>query len=167
MSLRSVAKYMPWVGKVWVFGDRPAFLSNDTSLIQHVPHEYTARVGGFRTPVTNGFLLLFLASLIPELSFEFIWFCDDYILLDEVSEPLIRRDRYLGDLSQVKNRGRADVRHAAAAGLSGAEFRIPHAPLPDQEASVRRLLRPERLRQPGPLVRNAGCDGHHEPRTEN
>jgi hypothetical protein len=104
-SLRSVAKYMPWVGKVWLFGDWPAFLSDDTSVIQHVSHEYTARVGGFRTPVTNGFLLLFLASLIPELSFEFIWFCDDYIMLDEVSEALIRRDRYLEDLSQVKNRG--------------------------------------------------------------
>ncbi len=104
-SLRSVARYAPWVGKVWVFGDRPAFLSDDTSVIQHVPHEYTARVGGFRTPVTNGFLLLFLASLIPELSFEFVWFCDDYILLDEVPEPLIRRDRYLEDLNQVKQRG--------------------------------------------------------------
>ncbi len=106
MSLRSVAKYMPWIGKVWGFGDRPAFLSDDMSVIQHMPHEYTARVGGFRTPVTNGFLLLFLASLIPELSFEFIWFCDDYILLDDVPEPLIRCDRYLEDLSQVQNRGR-------------------------------------------------------------
>jgi hypothetical protein len=105
LSLRSVARYASWVGKVWVFGDRPAFLSDDTAVIQHVPHQYTARVGGFRTPVTNGFLMLFLASLIPELSFEFVWFCDDYILLDEVPEALIRRDRYLEDLSHVKNRG--------------------------------------------------------------
>jgi hypothetical protein len=104
-SLRGLARYAPWAGKVWVFGDRPEFLSADRARIEHVPHEYTARVGGFRTPVTKGFLLLFLASLIPELSFEFVWFCDDYILLDEVPQALIRRDRYLEDLSQVKQRG--------------------------------------------------------------
>ena len=105
-SLRSVNMYMPWVRKVWIFGDRPVFLTDDISRIQHVPHEYAARVGPFKTPVTNFFLLFFLASLIPELDFEFLWFCDDFILLDYLSEEDARKDRCLQDLSQVKGRGR-------------------------------------------------------------
>ncbi|TVS20666.1 MAG: hypothetical protein EA424_02815, partial [Planctomycetaceae bacterium] len=40
----------------WIFGDRPEFLSDETSLVQHVPHEYVTRVGKFRMPVTNFFL---------------------------------------------------------------------------------------------------------------
>ncbi|MCA9067552.1 MAG: hypothetical protein KDA84_01425 [Planctomycetaceae bacterium] len=105
-SLRSVARYFPAVGKIWIFGDRPAFLSNDTKLIEHVPHDYVAGVTGFRTPITNYFQLLFTSSLIPELSQEYLWFCDDYILLDELTPDAAKTVRYLEDLDQVKRRGR-------------------------------------------------------------
>ena len=44
-SLRSVAKYLPWIRKVFVFGDRPEFLSNDRSVIEHVPWEAVAWIG--------------------------------------------------------------------------------------------------------------------------
>ena len=54
-SLRSVATHAPWVRKVWVFGDRPEFLSEDTKIIEHVPHEAVAWVEKRRTPVTNFF----------------------------------------------------------------------------------------------------------------
>ncbi len=73
-SLRSVAKYAPYIRKVWIFGDRPAFLSEETSLIEHVPHSYVTRSGNFRTPVTNFFLLLYLSSLIPDLDHEYLFF---------------------------------------------------------------------------------------------
>jgi hypothetical protein len=76
-SLRSLAKHAPYIRKVWIFGDRPAFLSEDTRLIEHVPHEYVARVGNFRTPVTNFFLMLYLSSLIPDLAHEYLQFSDD------------------------------------------------------------------------------------------
>lgn len=104
-SLRSINMYMPWVRKVWIFGDRPAFLTDDASLVQHVPHHYVARVGDFRTPVTNFFHMLFLASLIPEMEFEFLWFCDDFTLLKHLPEKEARKNRCLQDLGEVQNRG--------------------------------------------------------------
>jgi hypothetical protein len=104
-SLRSIAQHMPWVRKVWIVGDRPEFLTGDTSLIQHVPHEYAARVGNFRTPVTNLFLQIFLSSLIPGLDHEYLLFCDDFFLLRPYGIGEARKVRYLQDLSQVKNRG--------------------------------------------------------------
>ena len=51
-SLRSIARHMPWVRKVWIFGDRPAFLTDNQSLAEHVPQRYVARMGDFPTPVT-------------------------------------------------------------------------------------------------------------------
>ena len=105
-SLRALARHLPGVRKVWVFGDRPAFLSDDTALVEHVPHEYVARVGNFRTPVTNFFLMFWLSSLIPELDNEFLWFCDDFILLDDLSEDDAKQARVVEDLSRTKNRGR-------------------------------------------------------------
>lgn len=104
-SLRSLAKHAPYIRKVWIFGDRPAFLSDDTTRIEHVPHEYVARVGDFRTPVTNYFLMLYLSSLIPDLDHEYLRFSDDYFLLRPYGIDEARRVRYLQDLSQVKSRG--------------------------------------------------------------
>ena len=52
-SLRSVAKYLPWIRKVWIFGDRPNFLSEQTDKIEHVSWEAVAWVGRFQTPVKN------------------------------------------------------------------------------------------------------------------
>lgn len=43
-SLRSLARHAPHIGKVWIFGDRPAFLTADTSVAERVPHDATARV---------------------------------------------------------------------------------------------------------------------------
>jgi hypothetical protein len=105
-SLRGLDVHAPWIRKVWIFGDRPAFLTDDRTVAEHVPHEYVARVGDFRTPVTNFFLMFYLSSLIPELTPEYLWFCDDFILLDDLSEPEARQDRYLEDLGEVRNRGR-------------------------------------------------------------
>jgi hypothetical protein len=33
-SLRSIDRYAPWVSKVWILGDRPAFLSDSTALVE-------------------------------------------------------------------------------------------------------------------------------------
>ena len=74
-------------------------------LAEHVPQRYVARIGEFQTPVTNFFHMLFLSSLIPELDFEFLWFCDDFILIGDLSQDMARRNRCLGDLAQTKNRG--------------------------------------------------------------
>src|SRR5205814_4569364 len=67
-SLRSVARHLPFIRKVWIFGDRPDFLSDDRAIVEHVPHEYIAPLLGCRIPVRNDFFLLALASLLPELS---------------------------------------------------------------------------------------------------
>lgn len=105
-SLRSLEQHGTFVRKVWIFGDRPEFLTSDTAVVEHVPHEYLAWIGGFQTPVTNTFLMCFLSSLIPQLEHEYLWFCDDYVLLDEFSESDARRDRYIEDLAQCKTRGK-------------------------------------------------------------
>jgi hypothetical protein len=104
-SLRSVAKHVPFVRKVWIFGDRPAFLSPDKSLIEHVPHGYLAPLFGFQTPVRSDFLMLFLASLIPQLAFDFVRFSDDYIILQPLSPEQFLTVRALEDLNRAGTRG--------------------------------------------------------------
>jgi len=101
-ALRGVARNMPWVRKVWVFGDKPRFLSEDTSIVEHVPHEFVARVGNFRTPITNGFLMCYLSSLIPDLSEEYIRFSDDFFVIGPLSIEDARKDRYIGDMSTAQ-----------------------------------------------------------------
>ncbi len=73
-------------------------------LFQHSVHADVARVGHFRTPVTNFFLLLYLSSLIPDLDHEYLRFSDDYFLLRPYAIGDARRVRYLQDLSRVKSR---------------------------------------------------------------
>ena len=104
-SLRSLARHLPWIRKVWIVGDRPSFLTDDRRLAEHVPHEYLIRVGPYRKPVTNFFLNTFLASLIPELDFGFLRFSDDYILLADLSPDEAQRVRYVNDLTESRNRG--------------------------------------------------------------
>ena len=103
-ALRGIAKHMPWVRKVWIFGDRPRFLVDDAALVEVVPHEYMARVGKFQAPVTSFFLMYYLAALIPDLDFEMLWFCDDFVIIDELSIEDARRDRYIVEMDTVKER---------------------------------------------------------------
>ncbi len=104
-SLRSVAKYAPFIRKVWIFGSRPAFLSDDTSIIEHVPHAYMAPLLGLKSPVRNDFLMVILASMIPELSSEFLRFSDDYILLQPASRAQMCKVRAVEDLTKCTHRG--------------------------------------------------------------
>lgn len=105
-SLRSLRRHAPYIRKVWVFGDRPAFLSGDQSVIEHVPHSAIARIGDFPGPVTNFFQLIFLSSLIPELDPEYLRFSDDFVLIGDLPIEAARKSRYLEDLGEVKHRGR-------------------------------------------------------------
>ncbi len=105
-SLRSIRKHIPYIRKVWIFGDRPAFLTDDTSIAEHVPQSAIARIGDFPTPVTSFFQMMFLSSLIPELDAEYLLFCDDFILIDDLPIQSARKSRYLADLSESKRRGR-------------------------------------------------------------
>ena len=105
-SLRSVEMYVPYIRKVWVFGDKPTFLSEDKSLIEHVPHSYMAVPWGFKTPVSNIFLLTFLASMIPEVDADFLWFCDDFYLLKDFPREEAIKDRYYEDMTKNKTRGK-------------------------------------------------------------
>jgi hypothetical protein len=105
-ALRAIERHMPWVRRVVVFGDRPAFLAGPESGVLHVPHERIAWVGNYKSPVTNFFLMFYLTALLPELDEEYLWFCDDFILLDDLSPEQARAARYLQDLSKVSNRGK-------------------------------------------------------------
>ncbi len=104
-SLRSVTAHLPWVRKVWIFGDRPEWLSEDRSIVEHVPQGYLAPLMGWQEPVTSDFLMLFLASLIPELSYEFVRFSDDYIILQPTSREELCVPRALEDLNEIPIRG--------------------------------------------------------------
>lgn len=103
-SLRSLALHAPYIRKVWIYGDRPAYLSDDTAIIEHVPHDATARAIGVRMPVTNFFLLMFLSSLIPDLSSEYLFLSDDFYLLKAFPESEARKDRYIEDMTKSKAR---------------------------------------------------------------
>ena len=48
-SLRSVAASVPWVRKVWIFGDRPEWLvAEDKAIVELVPHEYLTPIMGWK-----------------------------------------------------------------------------------------------------------------------
>jgi hypothetical protein len=98
-SLRTIEMNAPYIRKVWIFGDRPSFMSNDVSVIEHVPQEYLAPILGVKTPLSNFFLMIFLSSLIPDLDFEYLRFSDDFFLLKDFPIEEARRDRYFEDLT--------------------------------------------------------------------
>jgi hypothetical protein len=104
-SLRSVAANLPFIRKVWIFGDRPAFLTDDHSIAEHVPHAYIAPLLGFKSPVRNDMLMLVLASLLPEVAFDFVRFSDDYIVLQPLSRQQLCQVRVLEDLNRQPSRG--------------------------------------------------------------
>ena len=162
-SLRSLAASQVAPRKVWIFGDRPAWLADDRALVEHVPHESTARLFRFKLPVVNGFLLTFLASLIPDLAFEFFWFADDYILLEPVTAEDLSQLRVLEDLAQLKTRGRGMYKDALwrthdtlkRLGYGSLNFEC-HVPQPyTRKRHLERLLRPAGFRHRGPLLRPA------------
>ncbi len=103
-SLRSVEHYAPYIRKIWIFGDRPDFLSDDRSEIECVPHDYVTPVLGITMPVKSTFLMMFLGSLIPDLSSEFVRFSDDFILVNDFPIESARKNRYLTDLALSKTR---------------------------------------------------------------
>ena len=142
ISLRGLAAHAPWVRKVWIFGDRPEWLSENCDVVEHVPHEYVARLGQWKTPLKNTFLMTFLASLIPGLADEFLWFADDYILLEPVAREDLFRVRVLEDLAKVPSRGRGLYKdalwrthdtlkrlgcYAPQLGVLNFECHLPHA----------------------------------------
>jgi hypothetical protein len=104
-SLRSIEQHAPYIEKVWIYGDRPGFLTEDTTLVEHVPEAATARVLDVKLPLQNCFLITFFASLIPGLASEYLHFSDDFFLLKDFPIEEARKDRYLEDLS-VTPRGR-------------------------------------------------------------
>jgi hypothetical protein len=106
-SLRSLEQFVPYIRKVWIFGDKPRFMTDDRSLIEHVPHEATAAILGAQLPVTNFFLLIVLSSLIPDLFFEYLLFSDDFFLLKDYPIEEACKNRYIEDmsLSPIRRRG--------------------------------------------------------------
>jgi hypothetical protein len=80
-------------------------LSDDTTVIEHVPHSRMAKFDGSPVPIRNFFKMLFFALLIGDLSSEFLRFCDDFIVIDDCSLNEMRRVRYLDDLADAKSRG--------------------------------------------------------------
>jgi hypothetical protein len=100
-SLRSFERYARWARKIWIYGDRPDFLTLDTSVAEHVPDSFGTAILGIQPPVRNTFLMLFLSSLIPELTPEFVWCSDDHFLLKDYGIEEARKVRYLEDLREV------------------------------------------------------------------
>lgn len=104
-ALRGIARHLPWIRKVWIFGDRPAFISDDLSRIEHVPHARLAKLDGSPVPIRNFFKMLFFSSLIGDLSPDYLWFCDDFIMIADCTPDEMCRVRCLDDLANAKSRG--------------------------------------------------------------
>jgi Stealth protein CR2, conserved region 2 len=105
-SLRSIERHAPYVRKIWIFGDRPAFMSDDTSVIEHIAEDYTAHILGANPPIRNMFLRMVLSSFIPDLTFEYLYFSDDYFLLRDYPIDDARKDRFFEDLTVETGRPR-------------------------------------------------------------
>ncbi len=103
--LRSVERNFADAGKLWILGDRPAWLTADKRVVEHVGHEYLSRPFRFRLPVRNQFLLALLGSLIPGLSADYVWMSDDNVLLQLVDVGLLAQVRALDDPAKLKTRG--------------------------------------------------------------
>ena len=58
----------------------------------------------------------YLASLPPELDEEFLWLCDDFVLLRDLPEGEATRVRHLGHLGKVTSRGRGLWRRTPSGG---------------------------------------------------
>jgi hypothetical protein len=101
-SLRSVEQHAPWARKIWIYGDRPDFLTSDVSVAEHVPDSFATEVLGVRPPVRNTFQMLFLTSLLPELTPEYVWWSDDHFLLKDYPINDARKVRYLEDLRTAR-----------------------------------------------------------------
>jgi hypothetical protein len=136
-SLRSLERHAPWIEKVWILGDRPAWLADDAAAVEHVPHAAVAWIPNLTLPVRNTFLLMLLAAIHPRIPAEFVWLCDDYVLLDDLSPDEARVARYVEDLdTQSANRGTGLYKEAlwrtydllVARGLLRLNFET-HAPL--------------------------------------
>lgn len=112
-SLRSLARHAPWIGKVWIFGDRPAWITADTVRIEHLSHDSIAWLPGYKTPLRNTFLMMVCAAIHPRLPAEFLWMCDDYIILRDFSPAAATRVRYIENLDdQSSSRGDGIYRDA-------------------------------------------------------
>ena len=101
-ALRSVEKYLECLGKVWVLGDRPAWLVDNRRFVEHVEDGYLARPFRFKLPVRSNFLLTFLGSLIPELSNEFLWMADDNVFLQAVNGQFLAQVRVFENLDRAQ-----------------------------------------------------------------
>ena len=97
-SMRSVALHAPWLRKVWIFGERPEFLTADTSIVEHVPHSAVADRFAVKTPIVNMFDLVHLGALISGLAPHFLLFSDDFYLMRDLSIADATKIRCLGDL---------------------------------------------------------------------
>lgn len=107
-ALRGIAKHMPWVRRVVIFGDKPAFLAGEDQGVYHVPHERLAWLGPYKTPLTNHLLMFHLCAFIPELAEDFLWFCDDFVPIADTTPAEACRPYYLNDLAKAK---RPDAGH--------------------------------------------------------
>ncbi|MES2790106.1 MAG: class I SAM-dependent methyltransferase [Planctomycetota bacterium] len=102
-SLRSVSANFHQVRKVWIFGDRPAFLSADRNLVEHVPWEAISWLKPVNVPVPNFFQQCFRLARYPEVGFEFLLFNENNVLLSPLSEEVAKRNRYLQDMADVRS----------------------------------------------------------------
>lgn len=78
----------------------------DTHYVERLPHESIAWIGPYQTPVRNTFLMFYLIALIPEIDNEILWFCDDFILIGDLTTESVRIARHVEDLKLLKTRGR-------------------------------------------------------------
>lgn len=99
-SLRSVAAHLRYIRKVWVFGDKPTFMSLSTRYCEHVPWTGYAERYHWHPDMKNFFQRCYLVAQHPGPSEEFLLFTDDYVILEPVAQDIICRNRYIQDFAR-------------------------------------------------------------------
>lgn len=86
-SIRSVEKFYPDRGNIWIIGDKPEWIRG----IKHIPHP-SQQTSNQVKKTNNINERLFLAANHPEVSGDFVWMADDYCIVNPVTDSFIKKN---------------------------------------------------------------------------
>ena len=86
-SIRSVEKFYPDHGNIWIVGDKPEWIHG----VKHIPHP-SQQTNNQVKKTNNINERLFLAANHPEVSDDFIWMADDYCIVNPVTDSFIKKN---------------------------------------------------------------------------
>jgi len=170
----SIRRFAPWIGKIFLVTDnqRPGFMTSDFQKSQNitiVDHTEIFRDYEWALPTFNTRTIEMGLWRIPEISDQFIYFNDDFVLTSPVDKRMFFEDEkivLMGNWKPVRSYGAIkmginkmvstvakrflgitrsmhlllQVRSALLAGFTDKYFRIPHVPYPVRKSTLQNFF---------------------------